>query len=102
MVYIPKETSGETEVVDMMQAVRSELDQTIDVLTSMTDEELQAVRNVAIIIMNKKAVDRPFKQLTGEEFFAHVDEGIAELDAGLGEDSDKVDAEIAAEFGLAI
>ena len=86
----------------MMKAVRSELDQTIDVLTSMTDEELRAVRDVAIIIMNKKALDRPFRKLTETEFFAHVDEGIAELHAGLGEDSDKVDAEIAAEFGLAI
>ena len=86
----------------MMQAIRSELDQTIDVLTSMTDEELQAIRNVAFIIMGKKAIERPFRQLTEAEFFAHVDKGIAELDAGLGEDSDKVDAEAAADFGLAI
>ena len=56
----------------------------------------------AIIILNKKAVDRPFKQLTEDEFFSHVDEGLAELEAGLGEDSDTVNAEIAAEFGLAI
>jgi len=85
-----------------MQAMRSELDQTIDVLTSMTDEELKAVRNVAIIIKNKKVIDRPFRQLTEEEFYTHIDEGITELDSGLGEDSDKVDAEIAAEFGLVL
>ena len=33
-------------------------------------------------------------------FLVHVDEGLAELDAGLGEDSDQVNVEIAAEFGL--
>lgn len=86
----------------MIQAMRSELDQTIDILESMTDEELQAIRNVAIIILNKKAIERPFGQLTEEEFFDHIDEGLVELDAGMGEDSDLVDAEIATEFGLAI
>ncbi len=86
----------------MMHSMRSELDQTIEIFESMTDEELQAVRTVATIIINKKAPERPFRQLTEEEFFAHVDEGIAELDAGCGEDSDLVNREIAAEFGLAI
>ena len=86
----------------MTQTIRSELDQTIDVIESMTDEELKAVRTVAVIIMSKKAVERPFDRLTEEAFFAHVDEGLAELDAGLGEDSDQVNAEIAAEFGLAM
>jgi hypothetical protein len=42
------------EEIGMMQAIRSELDQTIDILEAMTDEELKAVRSVAIIIMNKK------------------------------------------------
>lgn len=83
-----------------MQAMKSELDQTIDVLTLMTDEELQAVRTVAVIIMNKKVADRPFSRLTEEAFLAHVDEGLAELDAGMGEDSELVNAEIASEFGL--
>lgn len=86
----------------MFAAMRSELDRTIDIIESMTDEELHAVRDVAIIIMNKKPIERPFHTLTEEEYFARVDEGLAELDAGLGEDSDAVDAEIAAEFGLAM
>ena len=79
---------------------RSEYDQTVDVLQSMTDEELQAIRTIATIIINKKMIDRPFRKLSEEEFLAHVDEGIAELDEGLGEESSKVNAEIAAEFGL--
>ena len=81
---------------------KSELNQTINVIESMTDEELQAVRSVAVIIMNKKPIERPFRRLTEEEFFSRVDEGLAELDAGLGEDSDQVDAELAAEFDLAL
>ena len=80
----------------------SELDQTIDVLEGMTDEELRAVRAVALIMISKKPVERPFRKLTEDEFFAHIDEGIAELDAGLGEDSDLVEAEIAIEFGLTV
>ena len=85
-----------------MQVMKSELDLTIDVLESMTDEELQAVRTVAVIIMNKKVVDRPFRRLTEQEFFAHVDEGLSELEAGLGEESDLVDAEVASEYGLTL
>ena len=84
----------------MIAAMRSELDQTIDVIEFMTDEELHAVRDVTI--MSKKAIERPFRTLTEEEYFARVDEGLSELDAGLREDSDAVDAEIVAEFGLAM
>ena len=83
-----------------MQAIRSELDRTIEILESLTDEELHAVRDVAVIIMTKKSIERPFTRLTEDAFFAHVDEGLSELDAGLGEDSNLVDTEIAAEFGL--
>ena len=84
----------------MIAAMRSELDQTIDVIEFMTDEELHAVRDVTI--MSKIAIERPFRTLSEEEYFVRVDEGLSELDAGLGEDSDVVDAEIAAEFGLAM
>ena len=84
----------------MIAAMRSELDQTFDVIEFMTNEELHTVRDVTI--MSKKAIERPFRTLTEEEYFARVDEGLSELDAGLGEDSDVVDAEIAAEFGLAM
>ena len=56
----------------MMQMVKSELDQTTDVLTRITDEE----------------------------FSTHVDEVIPELNPGLGEDSDSVSAEIVADFVL--
>ena len=86
----------------MMNTVRSELDLTIDVLESMTDEELHAVRDVAVIMMTKKSVERPFRRLSEDEFFARIDDGLAELDAGIGEESENVDAEIASEYGLAI
>jgi len=86
----------------MMEALKSELDQTIDILERMTDEELQAVRSVAMIIMSKKPIESPFRQLTEEEFCSHVDEGLAELDTGLGEDSDVVDAEIAAGLKVSV
>ena len=68
----------------MIAAMRSELDKTFDVIEFMTNEELHTVRDVTI--MSKKAIERPFRTLTEEEYFARVDKGLSELDAGPGED----------------
>ena len=45
-------------------------------------------------------IDCPFRRLAEEEFYTRIDKGIAESDAGLGEDSDMMDKEIADESGL--
>ena len=86
----------------MMEAARTEPDQTIDPLETATKKELYAVKAAATVVMNTEPAERPYRRLSEEEFFAHVDQGLAELDAGLGEGSDLVDAEIAAAFGLAM
>lgn len=49
---------------------------------------------------NNRVIDCPFRRLAEEEFYTRIDKGIAELDAGLGEDSDMMDKEIADESGV--
>ena len=79
----------------------SEFDKTVSMLENMTDEELQALRKVAMVITKRNADDRPIRKLTEEEFFLKVDEGIADVEAGKYRISESVEAELAAEFGLA-
>ena len=79
----------------------SEFDKTVSMLENMTDEELQALRKVAMVITKRNADDRPIRKLTEEEFFHKVDEGIADVEAGKYLISESVEAELAAEFGLA-
>ncbi len=78
----------------------SEFDKTVSVLENLTDEELQALRKVVMVITSKNANDRPIRKLTEEEFFRKVDEGLADVEAGKYFVSESAEAEIAAEFGL--
>ena len=79
----------------------SEFDKTVSMLENMTDEELQALRKVAMVITKRNADDRPIRKLTEEVFFLKVDEGIADVEAGKYLISESVEAELATEFGLA-
>ena len=79
----------------------SEFDKTVSMLENMSDEELQALRKVAMVITKRNADDRPIRKLTEEEFFRKVDEGLADVEAGKYLISESVEAELAAEFGLA-
>ena len=79
----------------------SEFDKTVSMLENMSDEELQALRKVAMVITKRNADDRPIRKLTEEEFFLKVDEGIADVEAGKYLISESVEAELATEFGLA-
>ena len=79
----------------------SEFDKTVSMLENLTDEELQALRKVAMVITKRNADDRPIRKLTEEVFFLKVDEGIADVEAGKYLISESVEAELATEFGLA-
>ena len=85
----------------MKDVARTEPDHTTD-LETVTKKELRTVHAEGPVMMNTEPAERPYRRLSEEEFFAHVDQGLAELDSGLGEDSDLVNAEIAAAFGLAM
>ena len=78
----------------------SEFDKTVS-LENMTDEELQALRRVAMVITKRNAGDRPIRKLSEEEFFLKVDEGLADVEAGKFMISESAEAELAAEFGMA-
>ena len=79
----------------------SEFDKTVSILENMTDEELQVLRKVAMVITNKNVGDRPIRKMTEEEFFRKVDEGLADIEAGRYKISESAEAELAAAFGLA-
>lgn len=79
----------------------SVFDKTVSLLENMTDEELQALRKVAIIITKRNAGDRTIRKLSEEEFFRKVDEGLADVEAGKYVTSESAESELAAEFGLA-
>ena len=87
--------------VEVARTNISEFDKTVSMLENMSDEELQALRKVAMVITKRNADDRPIRKLTEEEFFLKVDEGIADVEAGKYLISESVEAELAAEFGLA-
>ena len=87
--------------MEVARADISEFDKTVSMLENMTDEELQALRKVAMVITKRNADDRPIRKLTEEEFFLKVDEGIADVEAGKYLISESVEAELATEFGLA-
>ena len=79
----------------------SEFDKTVSMLENMSDEELQALRKVAMVITKRNDDDRPIRKLTEEEFFRKVDEGLADVEAGRCMISESRESELAAEFGLA-
>ena len=87
--------------VEVARTNISEFDKTVSMLENMTDEELQALRKVAMVITKRNADDRPIRKLTEEVFFLKVDEGIADVEAGKYLISESVEAELATEFGLA-
>ena len=87
--------------VEVARTNISEFDKTVSMLENMSDEELQALRKVAMVITKRNADDRPIRKLTEEEFFLKVDEGIADVEAGKYLISESVEAELATEFGLA-
>ena len=87
--------------VEVARTNISEFDKTVSMLENMTDEELQALRKVAMVITKRNADDRPIRKLTEEEFFLKVDEGIADVEAGKYLISESAEAELATEFGLA-
>ena len=90
-----------TVAMEVARTNISEFDKTVSMLENLTDEELQALRKVVMVITNKNANDRPIRKLSEEEFFRKVDEGLADVEAGKYFVSESAEEEIAAEFGLA-
>ena len=78
----------------------SQLDYTYDLLSGLTDDELEAVQEVAIVfIKRKKGSDNtdaiaPFQPQTEEQLLARIDHSISQIDPDSCEDLDDVVAEM--------
>ena len=85
----------------------SQLEYTYDLLTGLSDDELEAVQRVAIVFLKKNREHMiseksetviPFQPQTEEQLLARIDRSIAQIDAGLCEDLDSVVNEMLAEI----
>ena len=74
------------------------LQNTIDMLSELNEYELNAVQSVIRVIISKQ--DDYYKPLSEEDMLARIDTSIAQVEAGLAEDSEVVEDEIMSEFGL--
>ena len=74
------------------------LQNTIDMLSELNEYELNAVQSVIRVIISKQ--DDYYKTLSEEDMFSKIDISIAQVEAGLAEDSEVVEDEIMSEFGL--
>ena len=82
----------------------SQLDYTYDLLSSLSDDELEAVQKVAIVFLNRKMETNnsdeitPFQPQTEEQLFARIDHSIAQINPDNCEDLEDVVAEIMSEI----
>ncbi len=78
----------------------SQLDYTYDLLSGLTDDELEAVQEVAIVFIKRKkgaaSSDSiaPFQPQTEEQLLARIDHSIAQIDPDSCEDLDAVVTEM--------
>ena len=95
------------EIVRNKKASLSELDYTCDLLTCLSNEELEAVQKIALVFINKnkntssaKANDTviPFQRQTEEQLFARIDRSLMQMREGMGEDLDDVVKEMMSEI----
>ena len=78
----------------------SELDYTISMLELLNDTELQAIQSVARIFIANPNVARPYQPMSEDQLLARIDTALEHIDAGLCQDAEVVEKELAAEFGL--
>ena len=83
------------------------LEDTIEMLRKLDENELKALQSVIRVFISKdeaeddnELVKDYYKPLTEAELIERIDRAIAQADAGLAVDSEIVEAEIMAEFGL--
>lgn len=85
----------------------SQLDYTYDLLSGLSDDELEAVQKVALVFIKRNTEKMashstgdlvPFQPQTEEQLFERIDRSLAQVDAGLCEDLDDVVNEMLAEF----
>ena len=83
------------------------LEDTIDMLRSLDENELEALQSVIKVFLAKdkdedydELVKDYYKPLSKAELIERIDRGIAEADAGLATDAFQFSRELRLEFGL--
>ncbi|MBQ4514190.1 MAG: hypothetical protein II969_14440 [Anaerolineaceae bacterium] len=89
-----------SHLAEYKEADLSQLEYTYHLLTRLTDDELRAVQQVAIVFINrnheKENIDTivPFQPQTESQLLERIDRSLKQVDAGLCEDLDDVIAEM--------
>ena len=82
----------------------SQLDYTYDLISGLSDDELEAVQKVALVFLNRKAESTrrdtivPFKPQLEEQLFARIDHSLAQINPNTCEDLENVVAEMMSEI----
>ncbi len=71
---------------------------TVSMLSELNEYELKAVQSVIRVIITKQ--DNYYHPLSEMELFERIDASLAQVDAGMAEDSEIAEREIMAELGL--
>ena len=81
----------------------SPLDYTFDLLTGLSDPELQAIQTVAIAFLNNRALTElpenissiaPFQPQTEESLFKRIDHSLSQIESGEYSDAEDVENEL--------
>lgn len=76
-------------------------DSTVEMLSLLSEDDLEAVNGIVKrFIIKKDETDSFYKPLTKKEMMDKLAEGRAQIAAGLCEDSETMEKELAEEFGI--
>ncbi len=70
------------------------------ILSDLTYDELGAVESVAKTFIMSRSVESPYHPLTEAQFAERIDRSLEHAAQGLCQDSEEMEAELIAEFGL--
>ena len=96
-------------IAGLRPAELSNLDFTYDLLTSLTDDELEAVQAVAIAFLKKNrqtVTDRlqdtytPFQAKTEDQLVSRIDHSLEQIKSGNYQDAEDFEKELFAEIDL--
>ena len=90
--------------ISSKRADLSQLDYTLDLISCLSVDELEAVQKIAIVFLNKKKENKstdnivPFQKQTEEDILLRVDHSIAQIDSAYCEDLEDVYKEMMSEI----
>ena len=81
----------------MTLAARRTYEDIVEKLQDLNDQQLSAIHTIIVGLVKNDYVS-PLDIKTEEQLWAHIDHSVAQADAGIGEDADKVIDELMREF----